>query len=501
MIASKYIEFVLVIAGSLLAIYIGSHIVTLPLPFLFISLAAVLIILWGLTAGNFWWLPMLTGGTILGVFKIGVKISPVEVAFILGIVGLAPLLLVRGEKALQQGRKALPLVFYLTALYILVRLMIDVIPASGNRGNLGRILFDAIWPFVFGFLFHHYGSLQAARAAILFMFVALSIRCAAAIAGYLLSIPLYIPGINYVLSFSGSDSLIPMRTVAASLLMVSFLLFHASRHFLVRLFLIIASLCAATLVVMGASRFSTFMMFFLPIAYFSWSRRWLPVILAGCVAVGLVGFINVFPNSLEALPPVAERSLTGLIIGHDESGIHEATSSSDEWHEALKVEGFNRWSQSPATVLFGYGIRPSPDLYDMKSFSEDPKAVVALAANTGAYECGFWCMTALFGVVGFGLYTLVFLHFWKQTFPFLFRRPVGTIWEGILFWGCYTSVIWYVSCYFSGTTPNMELFLMILAIDVIQDGKLERDNEPDPAPARPGVPALRLSPEYARLQS
>ncbi len=192
------------------------------------------------------------------------------------------------------------------------------------------------------------------------------------------------------------------------------------------------------------------------------------------------------------LPPVAERSLSGLVLGHNDTGIHVATSSSDEWHQALKVEGFRRLTQSPVTELFGYGIRPSPDLYEVKSFMEDPKAVVELAANTGSYESGFWCVLALLGVVGFSLYTFLFIYLWKQTFPYLVRRPIGTFWEGILFWGCYISVIWYVSSYFAGGFPSMELFLMILAMDVVQDGRLEQEPALVPLAGRPVTPMHSL---------
>ena len=490
------------ILACLAALFVGSHVVLLSLPLLSIALAAVFVAVWSLTAGNLWWIPILTGGTILGVFKIGVKVSPIEVAFVLGMLGLAPLVMVRAEKALQPNRRALPLIFYLTGFYILVRLGIDVIPAQGARGNLGRVLFEAIWPFVFGFLFHLYGNLTAARVAIGVMFVALCVRCGAAILGYLTSIPLYIPGINYVLSFSSEDSLTAMRAVAITLMVVSLLLFHASRgNPLARVALAPIIMGAGILVIMGASRFSSFIMFFLPLSFFCWSRNWLPLLLAAVVSVSCLAFINLDPDSLSILPPVAERSLSGLVIGRDETGIHTATSSSDAWHQATKDEGFRRLTQSPLTVLFGYGIRPSPDLYEVKSFMEDPKAVVELAANTGSYESGFWCMLALFGVVGFGLYTLLFLYLWRQTFPYLFRRPVGTLWEGILFWGCYSSVIWYVSSYFAGGFPSMELFLMILAMDVIQDGRLEQEPATVPLAERPVTPMHSLHAGYARTEA
>ena len=494
MIPSRYIEVSVMIAASMVAVLVGSHIVTLSLPILFVALAAVFIIVWAISAGDYWWVPMLTGATILGMFRVGVKVSPVEVSFVLGIVGLAPLILVKGEKALQPGRKALPLIFYLTALFILVRLMVDVIPASGNRGNLGRILFDSLWPFIFGFLFHHYGSLRLIRVALLVMFTVLSLRCSAAIVGYLANVPLYIPGINYVLSFSASDSLTAMRAVALALLMNTLILFHISRDVLIRGFLLLFALAASVLVIMAGSRFSTLTMFFLPVAFFSWTRNWLPVILAGSVAIGLVGFVNLYPAFLDEIPPIAGRSLSGLVIGREESGIHEATRSSDDWHNALKVEGYHRWTQSPTTFLLGYGIRPSPDLYDVKSFSEDPKAVVGLAANTGSYECGFWTMLALFGAVGFGLYTLVFIALWRQTLPYLFARPQGTIWEGILFWGCYISMIWYVVCDFEGGAPSVELLIMILALDAVQDGHLARppDGPPQAAAHVPARPQSRL---------
>ena len=68
MIASRHLEIFVMIFASILAIYVGSQIVTLPIPILMILLAAVFLFAWSLTAGNAWWVPVLASTQILGTF-------------------------------------------------------------------------------------------------------------------------------------------------------------------------------------------------------------------------------------------------------------------------------------------------------------------------------------------------------------------------------------------------------------------------------------------------
>jgi hypothetical protein len=240
---------------------------------------------------------------------------------------------------------------------------------------------------------------------------------------------------------------------------------------------------ASGMIVMGASRFMTLMYLVLPIFFFAWTRRWWYCLLALVVGAGIISTLNLNPHLLDKLPDSIARSLSGFIIKPEVTDVQAGTVGSDEWHSSLRKEGYDRWTQSPLTFLFGYGIRPSPDFFEVKQFSLDPKMIVGIAANVGAYECGLWTVLAVLGAVGLLLYTLLFLQIWKRLWPCFVRRPRGTIWEGFFFWGAYSSFLWYATCYYQGEFPGLEIFLLVAACALVEDGRLplekpEREEEP-----------------------
>jgi hypothetical protein len=495
MIASRHIEIFVMIFASILAIYVGSQIVTLPIPILIILFSAVLLFGWALTAGNSWWVPVLPSALILGIFKLGVKVTPPMVGVGLAVIGLIPLILVQSQKILQSKRRPLPFIFYAAALYFLVRMMVDIIPAQGPRLNLYRLVFEAIWPFAFGFLFHHYGNLSVARAALWTIFIVLSIRCAAAIVGYVAGVPIYIPGIDYLLSARSNESLVAMRGVGFSLLTVVLVMWNCYRSILQRLALAPVMIGACALVMMGQGRFATFMMMMLPAIFFAWARQWFLLLIAFGAGFGIFVSVNLAPQLLDQLNPAVARAVSGVILTTKTADVQIAAQASDDWHNALKVEGYRRWTLTPMTFLFGYGIRATPDFYSETTGKMNSQLYVERAADLGAYECSLWLVLGVFGATGMTLYTLLFLYFWRQVFPYFLRRPIGTFWEGMLFWGVYASVSWFVVSYFEGGFPAVELVLMIIAADAVQEGKLEREHvQNSPARARPSRLAPLSSP-------
>jgi hypothetical protein len=493
MIASRHIEVFVMIFASIAAIYVGSQIVALPLPLLAITTSLVLLALWAFLAGNAWWVPILAAAMTSGVFRVGVKVTPIMAGLAIALIGLAPLIFVRGEKVLQHQRRRLPFIFYATGIFVILRLSLDIIHASGERSNLIRVLIQASWPFVFCFFFHHFGSLSVARTATWLAFFFLIFRCLMALLGDFTGVPIYVPGIDFVFSLNSHDSLISMRTVAFSLLLVTLVLFHSVRGLIPKILLGLLVPASAVMVVMGQSRFNTAMMMTLPIVFFAWTRRFFLLFLSFSVCLGIFSFVNVFPQSIEKLPPEAERALSGLIV--KKKVMVQDTAGSNWWHNSMHQEGFDRWTESAKTVLFGYGIRSTPDLYQQVSFNMYPQLYVYQAANLGAYETSLWTMLGLFGVVGCGLYTCLFIYFWRQTLPYLIRRPQGTFWEALLFWGCYISLNFYLVSYFTGDFPSFELVMIIIAADAIQDGKFNTSPQLNRIPSETKKP--RFGPVHA----
>jgi hypothetical protein len=472
MIPRQYVEILVVVIACLVAIYAGSHLVQLPLSMLAETAAVVLVLLWVLLARDYWWTPLLTGATVTGIFWVGFKIYPLEAVMALCVLALAPMLLLRGERIFQSHRRPLPFLFYVVAFYITVRMVIDIVPAEGARGNLGRIYFSAIWPFFFSWLFYRYGKTSVVWAALILAFVMLGLRAGFATVGYIYNIPIYIPGINYYLSFSEADSFTPMRFVAYNLLFLALIFFHAFRSWFAKFSMLPVIGFASCLIVMGASRFMTLMYLVLPICFFAWTRRWWLCVVAVLFGSGIIAAVNVDPHLLDSMPENVARSFSGFILKPDVTPVQEGTEGSNEWHSSLRQEGYERWTETPLTFLFGYGIRPSPDYNATREFSLDSKTVVGMAANLGAYECGLWTVLGVLGSIGFVLYALLFIQFWKRLWPYLRRRPRSTVWEGLFFWGLYSSFLWYATNYFQGGYPAFEIFLIVVACALVEDGRL-----------------------------
>jgi hypothetical protein len=358
---------------------------------------------------------------------------------------------------------------------------IDIVPAEGARGNLGRIFFNAIWSFPFAWFFYRYGKTSVIWAAATITFFVLIARAGFATVGYVYDIPLYIPGINYILSFSGADSLISMREVAYSLLFISLIFFHCFRSWIAKFLILPVAAFSSGLIVMGGSRFMTLMYLILPVVFFSWARHWWLCFLAVVIGAGTVTTLNLDPQLLDLLPNNVQRSFAGIVIKPESAAPVLDTESSNEWHSSLREEGYERWTQTPLTFLFGYGIRPSPDFSETKEYSLDAKTVVSLSANIAAYESALWTVLAVLGTLGFMLYLFLMFWFWKRLWPYFVRRPRGTIWEGFFFWGMYGSFLWLATGYFQGGFPGLEIFLLVLALALVEDGRLplEKPEEED----------------------
>jgi hypothetical protein len=263
-----------------------------------------------------------------------------------------------------------------------------------------------------------------------------------------------------------------MRSVAYSLLFLSLIFFHAFRSGLAKLLMLPAIAGASVLIVMGGSRFTTLLYLVLPVSFFAWSRRWLFCLLALALGIAVVVTVNLEPRLLDSLPESVERSFSGLVFRQQNDAAPLDTEGSNEWHSSLRQEGYDRWTQSPLTFLFGYGLRPSPDYAETKQYSLDAKTVVGLAANLGAYESALWTVLGVLGTLGFTLYTFLYLHFWWRLWPYFWSRPHGTIAEGVLFWAVYSSFLWFVTGYFQGGFPGFDIFLLVLSWALVEDGRL-----------------------------
>lgn len=491
MIDCRILVIGLQILGVFLALEVGGYVGSLDEAGIAVFAVGTLSLLWIFLSRCNWWTPILVGATIGGTIYFKFKFYPHEVAIALAIAALPMAILFPNAKVYQTQRKPLPWIFYLAFFYVVGRMSVDVVGAhfhGGGVGNMARLLFSASWPFFFGWLFYYFGNSSAIPLAMGLTLLGLVVRIVGALAGTLTSEPIYIPGINYVLSLSSDTSLYQLRSIAFNAMFVLLIFFHSSRSLAWRGLLCLLICVSAYLVMLGGSRFMAALMLLSPLAFFIWSRRWVLIVSALTVVIGFISIINIVPDSVRQLPDLAQRSLSILIVTNKSIAAEQNTEGSDTWHQNLKNEGYRRWTLTPLYFLAGYGVRPSPEFYNRldTDVNLDKERVIAISANEGSYESGLWTELAVLGIVGFTLYLLLFIALWRRVIPYLRRKPRGTLNEAMVFWGFLISIMWYLGCNFSGAYPGLELFLMILGWCIVQD---EAASGPVPAQAPAQVPS------------
>jgi hypothetical protein len=483
MIDRRIQETVVWILAIIAAIELGGYVVTLGEQGVGIIIAAVLAILWTFNAGAYWWVPLMVGVTIGGILKFGFKVYPVEVGLALAIIAVVPAILTSPHKIFQMHRKPLPAIFYITGVYCLGRVVFDIWGAHAGLGNLMRVLSNVGWPFVISWLFYHYGKTTVAGTAIKTMVAFLVLRVMVSLLAAFTTQTLYIPGINYYIS-SGSDSYVELRLIGLTLLMGCFIMFQSSRSELFRWLAAPIFAVCGYLVLLGGGRFSAAVLMIMPVSFFIWTRRWSLIAVSFFVSAGILLAINAVPDQVAMLPTNAQRSLSPMVYTESSKQQEEwgaMTGGSDRWHQRLKDEAYRRWTLTPLTIAFGYGIRPTQIYYDANISGITGQMIVEAAADDGQFECGLATVLDVLGVTGLVLYLLLFVRLWKEAWPAMKRPPGKTMREGMMFWGYFGSVMWILTCNTAGFFPNMEIFLLVFGLAVVEDEKYERATAVEPS--------------------
>jgi hypothetical protein len=448
--------------------------------------AGLAIAAWILFSGKLWWAltPMAVafGGTLL----LGYKIYPHEMALLISIVALLPLIALRRRDL--PLRPPLPWTIYaLLALFIvdwaISIYVIEDLDLHGI-GSLSRAYISGLWAIIFGLLFYRYGELNP-RQILRLLYIVFCLRSIVVGTAALVETFLPLPKIGFVLSglISGFTE---YRVAGIQLGLLAFAYATMERRVGVKLVHYAVAAVAIWMALLGGGRVTIGITCCALLMWAILRRQWGWLSLLGAMGLALVVLLNRSPEMLYHLPKGGQRALSILVTESSTRWLdwHDRNRISNQWHRHLSELGWQRWTENPATFLFGNRVEPYDESYEARSATWQMKADIG--AKMGLYEAGLWTVLGLIGLVGLLLYLGLFVFLLKGPLALVRREGICSPTHVLAFLALLGAMLWGVFSWIVGHFPSYELMMAVLAKAAYEDRRREQARVADvsatPAP-------------------
>lgn len=502
--SGKYFLGSIIFLGFVAAVMVGWGVVTTS-PYALVFLTGGCIgLLWCLFAGKRWWVvvPILT--VLTGTFWVGFKIPPGEISVLFAVGALIPSWLMRQSRFIKH-RSPLPTTLYILLGYIILHMVVCIFYIKNNNlGSIGSVLRSystSIWPLGFAILFHYYADTHYLKAAVIGGYILMGLTILCNIFTVITGIPVIIPGVNFVVSTLVFDEelaeggLFQIRWTALAFMLLSLYFWHNSCNAIGKLLWLFPIATGFILLLAGGGRGAMLLGGTLVLMWFLRNKNYLLLGLACIFCVLIIATINVEPRVLKHLPYSAQRGLSGFILDKKTSELYGITFSrenhvgSNEFHQMLHQHGYERWTMNTFTVFFGYGLRPYDEPWSNKLINSRDWwwATTSEAADTGAYEKGFWAVTAVFGLFGLLLYGWVLFYYIRNLWKTYWNNTTNSYGQWYVFNAFTKIILWILFCGIMGGFPSSVILFAIIAHSWIEDKAFAQKSIPDslPEPASP----------------
>lgn len=455
------------IAGANLAIDSGTTMVYLALFFGAVFLLA--------QARNYWWVALLVGAAFGGYAYFGVKIYAHELMLAAALGGLIPSVAMNPSSPLAAERPKLPWYFYAFGIYLGIHIVLSIWWHEPRGfvayGNVVRAYVNGLWPLVFVFFFRAYGRSDLFPFAVHLLQATYILRALIVVSFHVFPKAMILPGVNFLLpgtaTGAGFDDL---RWSGYGICLTSSALILAARSNIQRVLQF--ALLGASFVALVAGGGRAMLVSGLLAAAFALlcGRYWKILGAVGSLVFCGLLYLNLFPESLHALDRRWERTLSILVIGYKNTANYAMVAGSDEWHDRLATIGYERWTESPRTVVLGYGIRPwEQNVMRESNWTMLFEALMQGAADTGNYESALWTTLAVTGLVGFLLCVATLFHFQIFNLRTLIKeRPTGFA-LCAAFLGTFPPLHWLLFSPRLGSYPSLDLMFAAVAYFYLWD--------------------------------
>lgn len=427
---------------------------------------------WVMFAADKWWMITPVSVAFGGTLLVEHKYYPHEMALVLSIVALIPVIALR--KRVVLARPSLPWATYVLVSLFIINWVVSCYDLSaadfGDVGSLSRAYMNGLWVLIFGILFYKYGVLNPALILNL-LYGTFLLRAALGGLSIVFRDVIPLPSAGFLLS-GMALGLGDYRFTGMQLGLLAYVHVGLTKSPTVKLVHYTVVVIAVLLTAMGGGRVMVAMICLIPLILAVLRRRFGWFALIGAVVVTLIIIINRHPDSLYRLPESARRSLSILVSESSTRWLdwHDMNRISNMWHQRLGHLGFERWTASPLTFLFGNRVEPFDEAYNAYSATWETKADIA--AKLGLYEAGLWTVLGLAGVIGLLCYASLFV--------FLLKGPLGLIHHAtgnlparaLAFMALISIALWVVFSWIAGGFPSYELLLAFLAKVAYDDSRV-----------------------------
>jgi hypothetical protein len=144
------------------------------------------------------------------------------------------------------------------------------------------------------------------------------------------------------------------------------------------------------------------------------------------------------------------------------------TGGSDDWHFDLLLLGYQRWTSSFASLIFGNCINPE----GVYSFAKlDYLSRLEIAAGTSRYECTLWSVLATLGIVGTALYVWIFTFLFREIIPIVRREGIISFNHAVYAAAIISLLLMILFGWIRGGFPGIEMMLGVMAKALYEDSK------------------------------
>lgn len=474
---SRIIFFSAVFVGIVGAIFFGNAVAGGNYKLLGILFSAYLCVLWVCVAREFWWIFLPAAAMLPGTFQFLFKIYPHEVALFIGILAALPMVVFRRN----QNSIPPPMPILCLFVYLCCHCIGSVLLSNANGlfeiGNILRGYMWGLWPIIFSILFFLVGSKVGIKGAFRIAVGFSSVQLIAVLISSFYGVAVIIPGLNFTLSDPRDNS------------SYEFTIFSFRWN---AVYMVALNLCAISYFKTKMRFFSWFLLpFTFSILLFGGGRAaiatgvlyfaiWMVltkkigVLLVSLLPIiTLIIFINFNTRILNILPHNIERALGGFVLDKKYLEYHFGGGvGSNDWHNYLKEIAYSRWSETPISLLFGYGIKPHEKLTTAYTPEEIMYRYALSAANTGAYEKTLWTILAVTGLIGIFLYIWVFVFYLKRFLFYLrYSNNKDRASMTLILLATTSLIVTVFTCFIAGGFVGLPLVFSAIAYKILVDSE------------------------------
>jgi hypothetical protein len=450
--------------GLVLLKYLETMTEQYSLPFGLV-LITVLSILWIFCGGKYWWFAFPIVALWGGIFWVGFKMYSDEIG-IIAAGGALAVALVKNYPAMLKNRTPISWAFSLLIIYFIAHMSVSLFVAKADwlsgGGSIVRVYASGMTYLLFSWMYYKFGSSNHIKAVMIIIFIVMLARI---IVSMLNLYPAALPefsGTDYLWLYPSAD----LRFSALYQMLFGIVLFYhlqarwaktSMMAFIIAMFILVMFGEGRVSVAMAASTFlfwillarrMKLLIFVLPLLFVSVSL--------------LYGDIHV----LSQLPGEMARAIS--FIPGLESQLLYNVEASNNWHFDLMYLGFQRWSSSFTSLVFGNVIDPAGVYLFLKL---DYFSQMIVAASTGRYESSLWTILGTLGIVGMICYIWIFAFLFREIVPVVIKEGVRSVNHAVYAIAIISLLLMILFGWIRGGFPGIELLLGVMAKAVYEDNK------------------------------